>query len=125
MIAYPAISPLSADRHALDWVIGLTGLVDRHRPEFLIVFTGMRNKRSMNVQGEVGSYYSFLLGLWRLRLDGERERGWRIVLERIETGEQLGFGSIEELHAYFQQLGEKLNAGGSGEDGYRPGEGKL
>ena len=42
MIAYPAISPLSADRHALDLVIGLTGLVDRHRPESLIVFTGMR-----------------------------------------------------------------------------------
>jgi hypothetical protein len=45
MIAYPAISPLSADRHALDWVIGLTGLVDRHRPEFLIVFTGMRTPK--------------------------------------------------------------------------------
>lgn len=44
MIAYPAISPLSADRHALDLVIGLTGLVDRHRPESLIVFTGMRTK---------------------------------------------------------------------------------
>lgn len=42
MIAYPAIPPLSADRHALDWVIGLTGLVDRHRPESLIVFAGMR-----------------------------------------------------------------------------------
>ena len=42
MIAYPAISPLSADRHTLELVIGLTGLVDRHRPESLIVFTGIR-----------------------------------------------------------------------------------
>jgi hypothetical protein len=43
MIAYPAISHLSADRHALDLVIGLTGLVDRHRPESLIVFTGLHS----------------------------------------------------------------------------------
>jgi hypothetical protein len=50
MIAYPAISPLSADRHALDWVIGLTGLVDRHRPEFLIVFTGMRRRMHISFE---------------------------------------------------------------------------
>lgn len=46
MIAYPAISPLSGDRHALEQVIGLAGLVDRHHLESLIEFTGIRNLES-------------------------------------------------------------------------------
>jgi hypothetical protein len=42
MIAYPAISPLIGDRHALHQLIGMTGLADRHHPDLLIDFTGMR-----------------------------------------------------------------------------------
>ncbi len=42
MIVYPAISPLTGDRHALEQVIGMTGLGDRHRPDSLIDFTGIR-----------------------------------------------------------------------------------
>jgi hypothetical protein len=42
MIVYPAISPLTGDRHAPEQVIGMTGLGDRHRPEPLIDFNGIR-----------------------------------------------------------------------------------
>jgi hypothetical protein len=42
MIVYPAISPLAADRHAPEQVIGMAGLGDRHHPDSLIVFTGIR-----------------------------------------------------------------------------------
>jgi hypothetical protein len=44
MIVYPAISPLTGDRHAPEQVIGMTGLGDRHRPDSLIDFTGIRKK---------------------------------------------------------------------------------
>ncbi len=44
MIAYPAISPLTGDRHALQQLIGMTGLGDRHHPESLIDITGIRMK---------------------------------------------------------------------------------
>jgi hypothetical protein len=43
MIAYPAISPLTGDRRALQQLIGMTGLGDRHHPDSLIEITGMRN----------------------------------------------------------------------------------
>jgi hypothetical protein len=42
MIAYPAISPLTGDRRALQQLIGMTGLGDRHHPDSLIEITGMR-----------------------------------------------------------------------------------
>jgi hypothetical protein len=44
MIVYPAISPLTGDRHAPEQVIGMTGLGDRHRPDSLIDFNGIRKK---------------------------------------------------------------------------------
>jgi hypothetical protein len=43
MIAYPAISSLTGDRHAPEQVIGMAGLGDRHHPDSLIDFTGIRN----------------------------------------------------------------------------------
>jgi hypothetical protein len=43
MIAYPAISPLTGDRHALHQLIGMAGLGDRHHPDSLIEITGMRS----------------------------------------------------------------------------------
>jgi hypothetical protein len=42
MIAYPAISSPTGDRLALEQVIGMTGLGDRHHPESLIEITGIR-----------------------------------------------------------------------------------
>jgi hypothetical protein len=45
MIVYPAISPLTGDRHAPEQVIGMTGLGDRHRPDSLIDFTGIHTPR--------------------------------------------------------------------------------
>jgi hypothetical protein len=42
MIVYPAISPLTGDRHAPKQVIGMTGLGDRHHPDSLIDFNGIR-----------------------------------------------------------------------------------
>jgi hypothetical protein len=42
MIAYPAISSLTGDRHAPEQVIGMTGPGDRHHPGSLIDFTGIR-----------------------------------------------------------------------------------
>ncbi len=46
MIAYPAISPLTGDRHALLLLIGMPGLGDRHHPDSLIEITGMRTPSS-------------------------------------------------------------------------------
>jgi hypothetical protein len=43
MIAYPAISCPTGDRHAPEQAIGMAGLDDRHHPESLIEFTGIRN----------------------------------------------------------------------------------
>lgn len=55
MIVYPAISPLAGDRHALEQVIGMAGLGDRHRPDSLIDFNGIRKKRT----GQVVSFLSW------------------------------------------------------------------
>jgi hypothetical protein len=41
MIVYPAISPLTGDRHAPKQVIGMTGLGDRHRPDSLAAGLGL------------------------------------------------------------------------------------
>jgi hypothetical protein len=46
MIAYPAISSLTGDRHAPEQVIGMAGLGDRHHPDSLIDFTGIRSHRN-------------------------------------------------------------------------------
>jgi len=42
MIVYPAIFPLTGDRLAPEQAIGMGGLGDRHRPDSLIDFTGIR-----------------------------------------------------------------------------------
>jgi len=41
MIAYPAISPLTGDRHVPEQAIGMTSLGDRHHPDSLIEITGI------------------------------------------------------------------------------------
>ena len=42
-------------------------------------------------------YYSYLMRLWRV----ENDRGmWRVRLENVETGEVLGFASLEKMTEY-------------------------
>jgi len=55
-------------------------------------------------------YRAYLLRLWRVEDNGKR---WRARLEDIGSGESLGFGSLEQLLAFLQDLGN---------EGYRPGK---
>jgi hypothetical protein len=60
MIVYPAIFPLTGDRLAPEQAIGMSGLGDRHRPDSLIDFTGIRNLSAMtNSMAFLGNLYSF------------------------------------------------------------------
>jgi hypothetical protein len=43
-IYHRAISSPTGDRHAPEQGIGMTGLVDRHNPDSLIDFTGIRKR---------------------------------------------------------------------------------
>ena len=43
-------------------------------------------------------YVSYLLRLWRV--DATAESQWRASLESPQTGEQIGFGSMERLFAF-------------------------
>jgi hypothetical protein len=45
-------------------------------------------------------YRAYMLRLWRL--DGKGS--WRARLENVETGEQLGFASLEKLIEFLQSL---------------------
>jgi hypothetical protein len=61
MIVYPAISPLTGDRHAPELVIGMAGLGDRHRPDSLIVFTGIRKLSDSIITSFFHSNYQRLI----------------------------------------------------------------
>ncbi|MCU0485121.1 MAG: hypothetical protein MUC85_03325 [Anaerolineales bacterium] len=50
------------------------------------------------------AYHAYLLRLWRIENDGKI---WRVHLENVETGEVLGFTSLEKLMAFLQNLGEE------------------
>lgn len=51
--------------------------------------------------GEQGDYRSYLLRLWRT---GDRENPlWRAWLKSARTGEQVGFGSLDELCDYLRR----------------------
>jgi hypothetical protein len=50
MIAYPAISSPTGDRHPPEQVIGMAGLGDRHHPDSLIDFTGIRTQGHQKVR---------------------------------------------------------------------------
>lgn len=45
------------------------------------------------------AYFSYLLRMWRT---GEKS-AWRASLENPQTGERLGFGSLEMLFAFLAQ----------------------
>jgi hypothetical protein len=50
---------------------------------------------------EPGDYRSYLLRLWRA---GDRENPvWRAWLKSARTGEQVGFGSLEELFEFLRR----------------------
>jgi len=57
----------------------------------------MSNER----RGEQADYLSYLLRLWR-ESDGEAP-AWRALLKSSQTGEEVGFGSLEELFAFIRE----------------------
>ena len=46
-------------------------------------------------------YRSYLLRLWRV--GQAAQTGWRALLERVDTGEQRSFASLEEAFEYLRQ----------------------
>lgn len=48
--------------------------------------------------------YSYLLRLWRV--DRSKAADWRASLEIPETGERIGFASLEQLFAYLIEVVE-------------------
>ena len=50
-------------------------------------------------------YYSYLMRLWRIENDGGM---WRVRLENVETGEVLGFASLDKLMLYLESLGKEV-----------------
>ncbi len=56
-------------------------------------------------------YLSYLLRLWRVKVDGEF--AWRASLESSNTGERQGFADLESLFAFLEEQTEE----GCGESG--------
>jgi hypothetical protein len=56
---------------------------------------------------EAGAYFSYLLRIWQIPVNGEKAR--RILLENIQTGEKRGFSSLEELTVYLNQVSSQEN----------------
>jgi hypothetical protein len=52
------------------------------------------------MEGERPDYLSYLLRLWRVSDDDEL--AWRAWLKSAHTGEQAGFGTLEELFQFLQ-----------------------
>jgi hypothetical protein len=52
------------------------------------------------MEGKQTDYLSYLLRLWRVG-DGD-ELAWRAWLKSARTGQQVGFGSLEELFEFLQ-----------------------
>jgi hypothetical protein len=50
---------------------------------------------------EQGNYQSYLLRLWRVNDD--EEPTWRASLKSSRSGEQVGFGSLEDLFEYLRR----------------------
>ena len=71
--------------------------------------------------GRPGSYFSYLLRLWR---GGEEREGWRASLHDPHTGERVGFASLDELFEYLQkQTGTPPGTDGGQEGAARGGDG--
>jgi len=50
---------------------------------------------------------SFLLRLWRT--EGSRGSDWRASVEIPETGQRIGFASLEQLFAFLMEVSENNN----------------
>jgi hypothetical protein len=50
--------------------------------------------------GERRDYLSYLLRLWRVSKEGAV---WRASLESPQTGERIGFASLDELFAFLRE----------------------
>jgi hypothetical protein len=50
---------------------------------------------AVEVPGERWQYLSYLLRLWQVEAGGQEV--WRASLKSVDTGEQVGFASLEEL----------------------------
>lgn len=50
------------------------------------------------------NHLSYLLRLWRI--EGLRGFEWRASLESPETGQRIGFASVEQLFGYLMDLSE-------------------
>ena len=63
------------------------------------------------MEREQPDYLAYLLRLWRVS-EGEAP-AWRALLKSSHTGEEVGFGSLEELFAFIrEQAGLSPAAGG-------------
>jgi hypothetical protein len=69
------------------------------------------------MEGEQPDYLSYLLRLWRVGDD--EEPMWRASLKSAHTGQQVGFGNLEELFEFLrlrtdQSSSEQIAAQGTG-----------
>jgi hypothetical protein len=55
---------------------------------------------------ETSDYQAYLLRLWKIKSDGGK---WRAQLVRVDTGEKVGFPSLEALIQYLQNLDHSEN----------------
>jgi hypothetical protein len=53
-------------------------------------------------------YLSFLLRMWSVR-EADRMQ-WRVVLKRVDTGEERSFGNLEQLFACLRQLAQGVES---------------
>jgi hypothetical protein len=71
--------------------------------------------------GRPGSYFSYLLRLWR---EGDEGTGWRASLHDPHTGERMGFASLDELFEHLRkQTGTPPGPDGGPERAERGGDG--
>jgi hypothetical protein len=69
------------------------------------------------MEGEQPDYLSYLLRLWRVG-DGEGLT-WRASLKSAHTGQQVGFGNLEELLAFLREQTDIPSTASQGETGQR------
>ena len=68
---------------------------------------------------EKPGYQSYLIRLYRQKKNGPVTL--RILLENVQTGERLGFASLQALHEYLEQAAQCLST--KGDDLTRENEG--
>lgn len=61
----------------------------------------------MKPAGHNGAYDAYLLRIWR----GDREDGWRWMLQNIRTGEQKGFPDMDALMQHLGSMYQQADDG--------------